>query len=148
MKYTKILLAVDDSPHSEKAAKTGFDLAQKLNAEVGLVYAVEIIVPVSEPYAPVMPTIDFTTIQNESANKTLTQLALKYGEGKNVVQFHPQGTPKEEILATAYNWGADIIVMGTHGRTGFGHLILGSISEYIIRHSKIPVLVVPLNEEK
>ncbi|MBK7100027.1 MAG: universal stress protein [Sphingobacteriales bacterium] len=44
----------------------------------------------------------------------------------------------------AKDWEADLIVMGTHGRTGLSYLILGSVSEYVIKHSAVPVMVVPL----
>lgn len=146
MKFEKILLAVDDSDCSAVAAKAGFELARKLNAHIALIYTIELSVPVVDPYAPVMPDMDYYEIQSETAHKTLENFAQTYGQGMAITLFHPKGAPKEEILTTAKEWGANIIVMGTHGRTGLGHLLLGSISEYIVRHSKIPVLVVPLGE--
>ena len=62
---------------------------------------------------------------------------------KPVTRFMPEGRPTEDIIKTAESWNADLIVMGTHGRTGLLHLLLGSIAEHVLRHSKIPVLVVP-----
>jgi hypothetical protein len=56
--------------------------------------------------------------------------------------FTPIGLPKEEILNTAKEWQADLIVMGTHGRTGLLHLVMGSVAEHIVRHATVPVLVV------
>jgi nucleotide-binding universal stress UspA family protein len=55
----------------------------------------------------------------------------------------PEGRPTEDILKTAETWGADLIVTGTNGRTGFMHLLLGSVAEYLMRHSKLPVMGVP-----
>lgn len=55
----------------------------------------------------------------------------------------PEGKPAEEILNIANNWEADLIVAGTHGRTGLQHLLTGSVAEYLIRHAKIPVMVIP-----
>ena len=44
----------------------------------------------------------------------------------------------------AKEWNADIIVLGTHGRTGISHLIMGSVAEKIVRHSEIPVFIIPI----
>ena len=58
-----------------------------------------------------------------------------------------EGTPQKEIISKAIKWNADIIIVGTHGRTGLEHLLLGSVAEYIVRHSPIPVMVVPLDKK-
>jgi len=57
------------------------------------------------------------------------------------------GSPKTEILATAEECNADLIILGTHGRTGFDHFISGSVAEGVVRKSKCPVLIIP-NKEK
>jgi nucleotide-binding universal stress UspA family protein len=59
------------------------------------------------------------------------------------MKFIPEGLPTKDIIKTAEIWEADLIVMGTHGRTGLMHLLVGSVAEHIIRHSKIPVMVIP-----
>lgn len=147
MQFNKILVAVDDSLQSEEATKAGFELAKQLHAKVALVYAVEIMVPVMHSIELVMPDVDFLRVQSETAEKVTVQLIEKYGKGLDVVKFEPQGSPKDEIISTTERWGADVIVMGTHGRTGLSHLVLGSLSEYVVRHSKIPVLVIPFKED-
>ena len=53
------------------------------------------------------------------------------------------GVPHEEIISQAENVGADVIVMGTHGRSGLDHVLFGSTTEKVIRKSNIPVLSVP-----
>ena len=57
------------------------------------------------------------------------------------------GDPQEQIIQFMTHSNADLLIAGTHGRTGIDHLISGSIAEYIIRHSTIPVLVIPYNHE-
>lgn len=52
------------------------------------------------------------------------------------------GVPAEEILGTAREWGADLIVMGTHGRRGLAHLVLGSVAEAVVRGATVPVMTV------
>jgi nucleotide-binding universal stress UspA family protein len=57
--------------------------------------------------------------------------------------------PAGEILAESARWGADLIVMGTHGRHGLAHLILGSVAEGVLRRATVPVLLVrPAAESK
>lgn len=58
------------------------------------------------------------------------------------MKFMPEGRPTKDILKTADIWEANLIVMGTHGRTGLLHLLVGSVAEYVIRHSKIPVMII------
>jgi nucleotide-binding universal stress UspA family protein len=55
------------------------------------------------------------------------------------------GDPKDSIIERAIEIKASMIVLGTHGRTGLSHLLMGSTAEYVIRHSPIPVLVIPIN---
>ncbi|MEK7485455.1 MAG: universal stress protein, partial [Planctomycetota bacterium] len=52
------------------------------------------------------------------------------------------GTHYEQILKLANEWGADLIVMGTHGRTGIAHAVMGSVAEKIVRHASCPVLTI------
>jgi nucleotide-binding universal stress UspA family protein len=56
--------------------------------------------------------------------------------------------PQDEILAVAEECKADLIILGTHGRTGFDHFISGSVSESVARKSKCPVLIIPNPEKK
>lgn len=54
-----------------------------------------------------------------------------------------EGNPKETILAAAHEWHPDVIVIGSHGRSGVDRLFLGSVAEYVMRHAACPVEVVP-----
>ncbi|HEY0769691.1 MAG TPA: universal stress protein, partial [Sphingobacteriaceae bacterium] len=56
------------------------------------------------------------------------------------------GNPRDEILITADEWNADLIIVGTHGRTGFDHFISGSVAEGVARKAKCPVLIIPKME--
>ncbi|HKR04900.1 MAG TPA: universal stress protein [Bacteroidia bacterium] len=143
MKFSRVLIAVDNSANSKEAAQSGFQLAQRLGAEVALVFVIEIIVNLGDPVEPEMP-VDIIQLNKENGMKTMQQLIELFSANVKTELFTPQGIPKNEILTTAADWNADIIVVGTHSRTGLSHLILGSTSEYVVRHSKVPVMVVPL----
>lgn len=147
----KILIAVEDSLYSNHAVDYGFDLAQKLNAEVGLVHVDEI--PVATPYVAdplvteqpvIMP--ELIKVQEENSRKLLDRLAEANINKATIYTFPRVGNTKDEILSTAEEWNADMIILGTHGRTGFDHFISGSIAEKIVRRAKCPVLVIPSKE--
>jgi nucleotide-binding universal stress UspA family protein len=144
MHFEKILIAVEDSPHSLEAARAGLQLARKVNAEIAIMCAVNIGVTISSP--EVIPTpLEVINVQRAEAHNVIEKVKAIYGDG-DIHEFTPEGDPREEIIAIANEWGANIIVVGTHGRTGLTHLLMGSTAEYVVRHSKVPVLVVPMKK--
>ena len=148
----KILIAVEDSIYSENAVNYGLALARKFGAEVALVHVNEI--PTATPYIadPMLNETSFMmpemmNIQEEASKKLFERIHEKAGDDIVLHTFSRIGTPKVEILAVADESNADLIILGTHGRTGFDHFISGSVSESVVRKSKCPVLIVP-NKEK
>jgi nucleotide-binding universal stress UspA family protein len=141
MSYNKILIAVDGSEYAMKAAKKGLELAHQLNAKAALLFVVDKSKAVGNIDAGILPEEALIVLKKE-AEQTLDELAEMYN-GKGLMKFMPEGHPTEDIIKTAETWEADLIVLGTHGRTGLRHLLMGSIAEHIVRHSKIPVIVVP-----
>jgi len=147
----KLLIAVEDSIYSEHAVEYGFDLASKLGAEVALVHVDEI--PVATPYIadpllgeqPVMIP-ELIKVQEDSSHKLLDRIANKYMDKATIYTYTKIGTAKDEILSTAEEWHADMIIVGTHGRTGLDHFISGSVAERIVRKAKCPVLVIPTKD--
>ncbi len=141
MSYSKILIAVDSSEYSMQAAKKGLELAHQVDANVALLFVVDTSKAMGNIEAGILPEQALIVLKKE-AEQTLDELATMYN-GKDILKFMPEGSPTKDIIKTAEIWEADLIVLGTHGRTGLLHLLVGSVSEYIIRHSKIPVMVVP-----
>jgi nucleotide-binding universal stress UspA family protein len=141
MPYFKILIAVDSSEYSLTAAKKGLDLAHQLGATVALLYVIDKSRVMLNSDMGIFPD-EAIGILKEEAEQTLDQISAMY-DGESVTKFMPEGRPTEDIITTAESWEADLIVMGTHGRTGLMHLLIGSIAEHVLRHSRIPVLVVP-----
>lgn len=141
MSYEKILIAVDSSEYSMTAARKGLELAHQLNAKTALLFVVDKSKAMGNIDAGIMPEEALIVLKKE-AELTLDELSAMYN-GNDLMKFMPEGNPSEDIIKTSETWSADLIVMGTHGRTGLKHLLMGSTSEYIVRHSKIPVMVVP-----
>jgi len=146
----KILIGIDDSKFAEHAVAYGFELAHKLNAQVGLVHIVEpVVTPVNTSMDP-MPVdtafneVNMIDIQNERAKAMIESAIKKFGnEASSVKHFTRYGDTAEGIIDCSKNFKADMIIIGTHSRTGIDRLLMGSVAEHVIRHSEIPVLVVP-----
>ena len=156
MAIQKILIAVDDSRYADHAAEIGFEMARFCNAEVGLVNIIEpIILPSSGSDSITGITTDVSMvdesemvrIQKEAAENTVRRIQEQYAEQLKITNFTEYGLTADGILKCSAEFGADMIVVGTHSRTGIDRLFMGSIAEHVVRHSRVPVLVVPLKEE-
>ncbi len=142
MIYKKILIAVDSRENSMTVAQKGFELSEQLNAEAGLIFVVDISMAIGNPDAGILHN-DALIILKKEAQDSLDQLIRMNNRSIDTIKFMPEGLPRESILKTAETWDADLIVMGLHGKSGFGIFIMGSISQYISLHSKIPVIIIP-----
>lgn len=156
MLIKKILIGIDNSKYAESAARYGFDIAHKFNAKVGLVHIVEpVMMPYNNSSDPLLGNVDLTMadveiidIQN-NATKTLIDSTIKnFGEGLEVTYYNEFGDTADGIIECSRQFGADMIVIGTHSRSGIDRLLRGSVAEHVVRHSAVPVLVVPFHEEE
>lgn len=146
MSYKKILVAVDNRENSIIVAKKGFELAEQMNAEIALIFVVDISKIMVTPNPDILFD-DALLALKKHTQESLNDIILKNNRSKDTLKFMPQGFPRDCILNTAYDWGADLIVMGLHGKTEIGIFVMGSISQYISIHSKIPVMIVPSKEK-
>ncbi|MEO5909569.1 MAG: universal stress protein [Pelobium sp.] len=146
--FEKILIAVDDSKYSFKAADYGFALARKLNAKVALIHINEMPMAMNVTGDPIlgdpgMVLPDMMDIQKEQADKLFERLKSEFAKGITVDEYNLVGNITDEIIEIAKTYQASLIVMGTHGRTGIDHFLSGSVAENVSRHAKCPVLIVP-----
>lgn len=140
MSFARILIAVDGSAASFDAARTGFDLAEALSAEVKTVYAVEPPVPYSgDTGLPPDELLQVATRDDEAVIDALRR-AVHVPEGAS--HLVRAGEPADVILKIAKEWPADLIVIGSHGRSGVARLLFGSVAESVVRRATCPVLVV------
>lgn len=147
MYHKKILIAIDNNTYSLRAAKTGFEVAHNMKAEIALVFVINQMME--------EVTIDTGTTQNEirvlllkEAEETIDQLSKTYNGVKKISRFTPEGNPKEAILNVAREWEADLIVMGIHRQNALAQLINGSTAVQVMNHSTIPSLIVPFHPEQ
>ena len=143
MPYTRILIAVDNHECSFVVAKKGIELAHSLNAKAALLFVVDTAKAMGNVEANIMPQEALIILKKE-AQQTLDQLASMY-HGHDLVKFMPEGHPGEDIIKTAINWEADLIIVGTHGKKGLAKWLSlsGHVSDYVLHHSKVPVLLIP-----
>jgi nucleotide-binding universal stress UspA family protein len=139
MSFRRILIALDDSAIAAHAAEVGLELAISLKAQAALVYVVD--------PAPALQTdsgisaAEWAATLNREGQAFLATTAQRTGQ-PSAWQFLREGKPADQILATAREWEADVIVIGTHGRSGVSRLLLGSTAESVVRHATCPVLVI------
>lgn len=142
-----IMIAVDLSSFSETLIRTGLELANRMNASVTLFSVVEIGIGLGLPEGgPVF--VDDLPARIREVEEILEGYKQNYPNNNNINIVVTTGNPKNETLVQAHDGHTSILVVGTHGRTGLDHMLLGSNAEYIIRHSRIPVLVVPYNQQE
>ena len=140
----RILVPVDFSAPSCRALDYATALAGNLGASINLVHVLP-DPPLSqsawELYVPESPEVREQRYRDASAR--LADLAAVCTEwGGHVTTEVRLGSPTGEIEAAAIDYGSDLIVMSTHGRTGLPHLLLGSIAERLLRTAPCPVLMV------
>src|SRR5262245_36851633 len=145
----RILTATDFSQHSQVALKYAAAFAQAFQAEVILCHVLEApdflsqLPPVAEGYFP--PNL--SEIQEKHARVQCEQVLAAAGlSHARVLLKH--GHPSVEIAKAAKEENADLIVVGTHGRSALAHLLLGSVAEKIVRSSPCPVLTVRSGEHE
>jgi nucleotide-binding universal stress UspA family protein len=143
--YQRILIPIDGRATSERALQEAIKLASG-NSVLRLVYVLEEIYFLdAEAYA----FVDYSALQGAMRNtgeRILAQGAQKVQKSGAKVETALLDVSGERIASVidgeAQQWGADLIVIGTHGRSGLGRLLLGSVAEGVARGTSVPVLLV------
>ncbi len=153
----KILIALDYDPSSKKVAKKGYALAKMMGAEVVLMHVLsEPIYYSSLEYSPIMgfnnsmnmDTFKIDTIQGlkKAAQHFLDRTKYHLGD-ESIKTLLKEGETADSILESAKSIDADIIVLGTHSRKWLENILVGSIAESVLKHSTLPLFIVPTKEQ-
>lgn len=143
----KILLATDGTKHSEAAIEKLKSFDSKQISEIKIVSIVDMAIPITlNTYEGVAPTtLEIENNARENAHKiladTAAELALSFPNSTITTEVL-LGSPDSKIVENAEEIGADIIVVGSHGYNRWERLLLGSVSDSVVRHSHCSVLVV------
>jgi len=136
VKWGKVLLATDGSRFSETATEHALDIAASHNAALEAVTVLDIN---DEFYAQAPDRVAEMTKQARSLMDGISEKAR--AAGVTCETFVREGEPYLAITGRAEEGGADVIIMGSHGRKGIGRLLMGSVTEKVIGYSDRPVLV-------
>jgi nucleotide-binding universal stress UspA family protein len=145
-KPKKILVATDFSDGSDEALDHAIDYGQRTGASLDLFHVVEVPADGGLPFGPAY-------FEDQSALIAFVEQEL----GKRADRVRAaglachtrmlEGHAAEEIVARAREIGADVVVVGTHGRRGLAHVLLGSVAERVVQRSGCPVLTVPFSRK-
>ena len=147
--FSTILVAVDFSDSSDNAFQQALSIARKYAAKLIVLHVINEPVDLRGFY---VPHISFEKLEEEieeGANKMMDTFCTQHlGDFTNYESFIVSGMPYEQVIDQALEKKADLIVMGTHGRTGLDHVLFGSTAAKVVRKSPLPVLTVRLEEEE
>jgi universal stress protein A len=144
--YKRILCTTDFSACSQDALEQALRLAEVFGSKIDLMHVWQLpmyVMPDIIGGAPISPRV-LEDAAREASERELTKW-LKTNQARTKVPISSvleSGHPRDAILQRANSGDYDLLVLGTHGRTGLKHLLLGSVAEGVIRQAKCPVLVV------
>lgn len=143
--YKNILIAVDGSTAAQRGLVEGLCLAKATGGRVMLVHVVNALLLESEVASTAYYQALAAAFRNEGSKilENAAEAARQAGVSFELKMIEKIGTPvSDEIVTAAKQWGAELIVLGTHGRRGLNRLVMGSDAELVLRQSPVPVLMV------
>jgi nucleotide-binding universal stress UspA family protein len=157
-KVKKVLIALDYNPTAQKVAEVGFSMAKSMNAEVILLHVItDPVLYASAGYSPIMGFsgyVDVSPLQLDNV-QGLIEASLQYLDkskqhlgDKTIQTIVKEGDFADSILETAKELRADIIVVGSHSRKWLENIVMGSVTEKVLHHTLIPLLIVPTKKNK
>jgi len=146
--FEKILVPLDGSEHSVRALGSAVQIAKKFDGKITLIHVYSRVWPIVMPHTTIMPEATIIIPKLIEAARKAGADILSDGEKKvkaekvQVETLLKEGHTVEEILKTAREGEFDLIVMGARGLSRIKEILLGSVSDGVMRHARCPVLVV------
>ncbi len=141
----KILIATDGSDMSKRAVLVGIDMARRAGGSIIAIYVVDVSRISHLPGYAMIPGIKEKIIGlMEEEGKQATDFAEDRAREANVPchKIISQGSPSQELLRLSRDLEADLLILGSRGRTGVERYILGSVAEKVVLQSEVPVLLI------
>jgi nucleotide-binding universal stress UspA family protein len=138
----EIIVAVDFSEQSDRALEVAVGFAKQSGADLHIVHALDVRIPLLTPYEVVIPTRFIDEARKAAASKLATLVQKVAAEGVGATSHLCEAPAASAIVDLAEKIEADLIVMGTRGRTGLKHVLLGSVAERTLREAHCSVLTV------
>ncbi len=141
--FDTILFAVDFSQSSDYAFQYALSLAKKYDARLLIIHVINEPVDLRGFY---VPHISFEKLEQEieeGAKKMMEKFCrTQIKDYSKYETFIVPGIPYDEVIKKAQEQSADLVIMGTHGRTGLDHVLFGSTAEKVVRKSPVPVMTI------
>lgn len=137
--FDTIVIPVDGSDHSERAARRGFEIANEHGSHTHVICVAD-TGPLGDVQLPGERESAAEAIAGR-ATSIVSEVATLSPAGVDVTTETPSGSAKTEIVTYANSVDADLLVMGSRGRGGVERLVLGSVAEHVIRVSDVDVLI-------
>ena len=134
-RISRILVAIDFSPHASHALEWARSLADAFGAKLILLHVIDVFSLAATGGAEA--GIDSIHLLREEADKRMLELKALIPDAQTDVR---EGSPRPAIVDAAMELNCQMIVMGTPGQSKLEHLFLGSVADYVVRYSKVPVL--------
>jgi nucleotide-binding universal stress UspA family protein len=146
----RICVATDFSAPANRAFQYGLVFARQFGAELHLLHVIEDVIPtVPEPGLAMLPTQEIMNSLRKASEEGMNKLAAGQDvQGVALRQAVREGVPFREICDYAKREAIDLVVVGTHGRAGLTHLLLGSVAERVVRSAPCPVLTIHSDEHE
>ncbi|OPY53720.1 MAG: Universal stress protein [Methanosaeta sp. PtaU1.Bin060] len=140
------MIATDGSETSERAAEMGLEIVRLSGGKATAIYVVDILRLSHLPGYTALPglskrLLELMQKEGKEATKHVCEMAGKAGVACEAMVS--EGDPSTEILRRSQESDADLLILGTKGRSGLDKILLGSVAEKVIRNSRVPVLLVP-----
>jgi nucleotide-binding universal stress UspA family protein len=140
MPFKRILIAVDRTPLSVRAAGVGVELAAALGSDSAFVHGVE---PMSSASSEIgLPSGELAQVVDDEAEDVFGTLFGSLAIPPSAQTFVRVGAPAQVVMQVAREWSAGLIVVGSHSRAGVERALHGSVADEISRHAPCPVLIV------
>jgi len=152
----KVLIALDYDPTAQKVAETGFLWADSMNAQVILLHVIADPAYYSSlEYSPITGFAGYMDMSNDhldsidglinASQQYLDKLKAHLGD-KKIQTVVKEGDFAESILKTAKEMHADMIIMGSHSRNWLENIVVGSVTEKVLKHTTIPLFIIPVKK--
>ncbi len=144
--YQKILVPIDGSPTSDQGLAEATGLAREMGSKMRLIHVVDQLSIMTSMAGSMTFTSEALEAMKKAGEEVLQKARAAVTQESIVVDTRLldnfNGTVSDLVAKDAREWGADLIVLGTHGRRGVRRVLLGSDAEQILRSSQVPVLLV------
>jgi universal stress protein A len=137
-----VLVPIDFSATADRALEYAIALAQQLQARLTLLHVLHLTPLEVGEMTPGVAATYLDDLETDAQHLLQASLGRVQHAGLQGESLLVEGTPTQKIVETASEQGVDLIIMGTHGRTGLAHVFLGSVAEHVIRQVPCPVLVI------